>query len=112
MLGFTEHFVARDGDGKVMHAQLKMGDAMVYLGPDNADDVYGMRTPRKLNGTNQCICIALDGKAAVDALFARAQTAGAAMINAPRDTEYGAHEFSCRDLEGHVWSISDYFGEP
>ena len=110
--GFTEHFVARDGDGNIVHAQLKFGDSMLFLGPDHPGDAYGMRAPHALGGTNQCICIALDGKDAVDTHFARARAAGAAVINAPRDTEYGAHEYSCRDPEGHVWSISDYRGEP
>jgi uncharacterized glyoxalase superfamily protein PhnB len=111
-LGFTEHFVARNGEGRVMHAQLRMGETMLFLGPDNPGDNYGMRSPRALQGSTQCICIALDNAGAVDAHFVRARAAGAEMISAPRDTEYGAHEYACRDPEGHVWSISDYRGEP
>ena len=37
---------------------------------------------------------------------------GATILTQPRDTGYGATEFSCRDPEGHVWSVSDYWGEP
>jgi uncharacterized glyoxalase superfamily protein PhnB len=111
-LGFSVHFVARDADGAVMHAQLRHGDALLFLGPEKAGNEYGMHSPRSLNGCSQCICIALADPAAVDAHHARALAAGAEMINVPRLTEYGAYEYSCRDPEGNAWSISDYFGEP
>ncbi|BCW88206.1 hypothetical protein sos41_13440 [Alphaproteobacteria bacterium SO-S41] len=110
--GMRAHFVARAGeaaDAPVVHAQMKLGDAMVFVGPDHENDAYGMRTPLALNGTNQCICIALED---VEGAFVRATAAGATVITAPRDTPYGAREFSVKDPEGHVWSIGNYWGEP
>ena len=106
--GFSRHFVA-EHDGRVVHAQLRFGDNLLYLGPDNPDDVYGMHAPGKLNGTNQCVCLAVEDVAAA---FARAEKAGAVIVSAPHDTPYGAREFSCRDHEGHIWSIANYWGEP
>ena len=32
-------------------------------------------------------------------------------VTAPYDPAYGGREYSCRDLEGHVWSIGSYRGE-
>lgn len=110
-LGFTTHFVAREGDtpdGAIVHVQMKLGQAMLYLGPEK-DDVYGMKSPLALGGTNQCVCVAVEDVAAA---YDRATAAGAVMLTHPRDTGYGATEFSCRDPEGHVWSISNYWGEP
>ncbi len=110
--GMQAHFVAHAGDGTdgpIVHAQLKLGEAMLFLGPDYENDPYGMHTPLALPGTNQCVCIALDD---VDAAYLRAVDAGAQVINAPRNTPYGAYEFSVKDLECHVWSVSDYRGEP
>lgn len=104
VLGMRVHFVARAGeaaDAPIVHAQMKLGPAMVFLGPDHAEDPYGMHSPLALNGTNQCICIALDD---VDGAFERAREAGAAIVTQPRDTPYGAREFSCKDPEGHVWA--------
>ena len=106
--GFARHFVAEEG-GHVIHAQLRFGDNLLFLGPDHADDIYGMHAPRKLNGTNQCVCLAVKDVAAA---CAQAEKAGAVIVNPLHDTPYGAREFSCRDPEGHIWSISDYWGEP
>jgi uncharacterized glyoxalase superfamily protein PhnB len=107
--GFTEHFVARDDAGSVLHAQLQLGDGLLFLGPDRADDPYGMHSPRVLKGLNQCVCVALSE---VDAHCAAAKAAGAVVITEPYDTPYGAREYSCRDPEGHVWCFGNYWGEP
>lgn len=110
--GMRAHFVARAGeapDAPIVHAQMKLGAALVFLGPDNPEDPYGMHSPLALNGTNQCICIALED---VDGAFRVAQAAGAEVITEPRDTPYGAREFSVKDPEGHVWSVGNYWGEP
>lgn len=107
--GFERHFVA-DDDGAVVHAQLRMGEGLLFLGPDDVADKYGMHSPLALNGTNQCVCVGLDGD--IDAHCAAAREAGAAIVTEPYDTPYGAREYSCRDPEGHVWCFGTYFGEP
>jgi uncharacterized glyoxalase superfamily protein PhnB len=107
--GFTAHFVAEEG-GEVVHAQLRMGDDLLMLGPEHSDDKYGMRSPLALNGTNQCVYVALDGE--LDAACERARQAGAEIVTEPYDTPYGSREWSCRDFEGHVWSFGTYAGEP
>jgi len=64
-----------------------------------------------LNGTSQCPCLVID----VDehaAHAAHAEQAGAELINPPHDTDHGGREHSCRDPEGHVWSIGTNAGEP
>jgi uncharacterized glyoxalase superfamily protein PhnB len=47
-----------------------------------------------------------------DALYARAKAAGAEIIRAPFDTEYGSRDFAARDPEGNLWSFGTYRGEP
>lgn len=106
--GFSSHFVAEE-NGQVVHAQLRIGDDLLMLGPDHPGDRYGMHSPLALNGTNQCVYIALEGN--IDAACRRAQTAGAEIVTEPYDTPYGSREFSCRDLEGHIWSVGSYAGE-
>jgi uncharacterized glyoxalase superfamily protein PhnB len=106
---FQVHFVARDADGAVIHAQLKLGEGLLFLGPDVPNDPYGMHSPRVLNGLNQCVCVALLD---VDGHCAAARRAGAVVVTEPYDTEYGAREYSCRDPEGHVWCFGNYWGEP
>ncbi len=108
-LGFTLHFVAEEG-GRVAHAQLRLGDALLMLGPDHADDRYGMHSPLALNGTNQCVYIALEGD--IDGAYRHARAAGAEIVTELYDTPYGSREFGCRDPERHIWSVGSYPGEP
>jgi len=109
VLGFTRHFVAEEG-GEIVHAQLRFGDSLLMLGPDHPNDRYGMHSPLALNGTNQCVYLVLEGD--VDGAHAHAVAAGAEIVTEPYDTSYGSREFSCRDPEGHVWSVGSYPGEP
>lgn len=107
-LGFEVHYIA-DYEGQIVHAELRMGEYLLFLQPDKADDPYGMHSPKRLNGTNQCVCIAVED---VDAVATRVRDAGGEMITQPHDTPYGAREFSCRSPDGHVWSIGNYRGQP
>jgi len=109
VLGFSEHFVA-EHEGKVVHAQLRRGDDLVFIGPDYPDDKYGLHSPLALGGGNQCVCVAILED--VDAHCARAKAGGAEIVTAPYDTPFGAREYTCRDPEGHVWCFSTYPGGP
>ncbi len=108
VLGFERHFVA-EHDGQVVHAQLRRGNSLIFLGPDHPDDKYGMHSPLSLNGTNQCVYVATSG---VDEHCAGARAAGAVIVTEPYDTPYGSREYSCLDPEGHVWCFGTYRGEP
>lgn len=108
-LGFERHFVAEE-EGQVVHAQLRLGENLIMLSPDKEDDRYEMHSPLSLNGTNQCVYIALEQD--IDDFCGAALAAGANIITPPYDTPYGSREFSVRDPEGHVWSIGSYAGQP
>ncbi len=43
-----------------------------------------------------------------DAVNATAKAAGATMVFDIRDMDYGGRGFTCRDLEGYLWSIGSY----
>lgn len=110
VLGFQKHFIAADNAGRVVHAQVRRGNSLVFLGPDAVDDKYGMHSPLALNGTNQCVCVAISKN--VDEHCARARSLGAEIVTEPYDTLYGSREYSCRDFEGHIWCFGTYRGEP
>jgi uncharacterized glyoxalase superfamily protein PhnB/uncharacterized protein YndB with AHSA1/START domain len=103
---------AAEADGVIVHAQLRAGASRLFVSPDNPDDAYGMRSPSVLPGTNQCVYLVVESDAEVDDHAVRAEAAGAVIVAAPHDTDYGGREYSCRDLEGHVWSVGSYAGEP
>ena len=42
----------------------------------------------------------------IDAHCARARRAGAVIIADPETQFYGDRTYSCRDLEGHIWTIA------
>jgi uncharacterized glyoxalase superfamily protein PhnB len=44
----------------------------------------------------------------VDAHYARAKAAGAAIAMELRDTDYGSREYSVHDLEGNLWAFGTY----
>lgn len=108
VFGFTEHFVHREG-GLVVHAQLRLGDDLVMLSPATEHDRYGLQGPRTLPGQSQCVCVAIED---VDGHYKRAVSYGAEIITSIADAPWGARLYMCKDLEGHVWSIGNYWGEP
>ena len=106
--GFEPQVVYDDGSGGVAHAQLAFGSEIVMCG-SSRDDRYPVRSPRQIGGgVTSGIYIALDSAEAVDRLYERARRAGAEILDAPHDTEYGSHQFTSRDPEGHVWSFGTY----
>jgi len=43
-----------------------------------------------------------------DAIYATAKAAGAEMVVDIKDQDYGGRGFTCRDPEGHLWSVGSY----
>lgn len=114
--GFEETAVFGEGD-VVQHAQLSWplggGIMLGSVRPDGADEkrasgegAWAVRP----GGTGTYVVVADD--AAVDALHARAAAAGAEVLQAPEDQDYGSREFTARDPEGNLWSFGSYRGEP
>ena len=90
-------------DGKVMHAEIKIGDSIVMLG----DEMPGssVRSPQALNGTTGGIMLYVED---VDAAFKRAVDAGAQTETPPADMFWGDRYGRLRDPFGHSWSIATH----
>jgi uncharacterized glyoxalase superfamily protein PhnB len=103
--GFEETAVYGEGE-RVDHAQLSWplgGGIMLGSADRGPDDKWSLRP-----GSFGAYVVTDD----VDALHKRAVQAGAEIIRAPADTDYGSHEFAARDPEGNLWSFGTYRGEP
>ena len=103
---FEKHFVVDDGKGGISHAQLVLGGGMIMLGTAR-DDAFGrlQSTPAALGGTTQSpYIVVLDA----DAACVRATAAGAEIVRAIQDEDYGGRAFSCRDPEGQLWNFGTY----
>ena len=103
-LGFAENGVFDGPDGSVAHAELRFGDGLVMLG-SYRDDALAVKPPRLLGGSTHSVCL-VDGDP--DARHARAVAAGAEVVRPLADQHYGARDFTCRDPEGTLWTVSTY----
>jgi uncharacterized glyoxalase superfamily protein PhnB len=107
VFGFARHAVHTMTDGSVAHAELTLGGGMIMLGSAR-DDEYGrgFKSPGELGGveTRSSYIVTQD----VDAVYARAQAAGAVVVRPLKDTGYGSREFTVKDPEGHSWSVGTY----
>jgi len=98
--GFEKHVVFDTPGGDVAHAELRLGISAFGLSSGN-------QPPNENPWTHvrQGIYVRVDD---VDGLHDRAKAAGAAIALPPKDQDYGARDFSVRDLEGHLWSFGTY----
>ena len=99
--GLEKHFVVPASNGSITHAQLQIGPGMIMLGSKRD----GKASANPWDGVDQGIYVCVVD---VDAHHARAKAAGAEIVRALEDTDYGSREYSVRDLEGHLWSFGTY----
>lgn len=107
--GFEKLLVVPHVDGTITHAQLGFGNGMVMLGSVLAvKTAFGrlIRQPDEIGGaeTQSAYVVVSDA----DAVYTRAKNSGAEIVIDIKDEEYGGRGFSCRDLEGHLWSFGTY----
>lgn len=105
--GFEKQLVVPDNDGGIAHAQLSFGNGMIMLG-SIVDSDYGrlMKHPDEIGKANTQGCYLVVEDA--DRVYRRAIEAGAEIVLDIKDEDYGGRGFTCRDLEGHVWSLGTY----
>ena len=107
--GFEKHLVVPNADGTIAHAQLSFGNGMIMLGSVQKNETeFGslMKQPDEVGGgqTQSTYVVVTDA----DAAYTRAKAGGAKIAMEIRDEDYGGRDFSCHDLEGHLWSFGTY----
>jgi uncharacterized glyoxalase superfamily protein PhnB len=106
--GFERHLVVPGENGTIAHAQLSLGNGMIMLGSESNDSQYGklIVQPEQIGGKQtQTVYLTVSD---ADVVYRRALEAGAAIVIEITDEDYGGRGFTCRDPEGHVWSIGTY----
>lgn len=101
--GATERGVMKSPDGKVMHAELKIGDSILMLADEFPD--FGALSPESVGGTSAGLHIYVDN---VDAAFDRAVKAGAKVEMPVAEQFWGDRYGTLRDPFGHKWSIATH----
>lgn len=103
--GFERSSVHEGPDGTIAHAELTYGDGMIMLG-NAGDNGLGMKTPRELGAVTQGVYVIVDE--GIDRHYERARSAGAEVVRALHDTDYGSRDYMARDPEGNLWSFGTY----
>lgn len=96
--GFASTAEIPGPDGKVFHAEMRLGDGTIFMNIGTPDG--GMA-----GHLRQAISVRIDDP---DAHFERARAAGATIAQPPATTPYGARSYWARDPEGFLWGFSTY----
>jgi PhnB protein len=90
-------------DGRIGHAEIKIGDSPVML----ADEFPEMdaRSPKSYGGSPVSLLIYVED---VDATFRKAIAEGGTELRSLKDQFYGDRSGTFRDPYGHVWTIATH----
>jgi PhnB protein len=92
--GAQELFRVPQPGGKIMHAELRIGDSMLELSDGTAE--FPPRSTMHILHVDD-----------VDAAYERAIRAGATSLNAPTEQPYGDREAGVMDPDGNHWYITE-----
>jgi len=101
--GAKELFRFPTPDGKIGHAEIKIGDSPIMLA--DAYPAMGYNSPKSLGGSPVSLMIYVEN---VDTVFNQAVQAGATAKEAVTDKFYGDRSGSLIDPFGHVWHVSTH----
>jgi PhnB protein len=101
--GATEVMRLTNPDGKIGHAEIKIGDSLIML----SDEFPGMgnASPHSLGGTTIGIHLYVED---VDGLVRQAVAAGARLVEPVEDKFYGDRTGKLEDPFGHSWTVATH----
>lgn len=101
--GAVEKVVMKGPDGKIMHAELRIGDSLFMLADEFPE--YGSMSPLSTGGSGMGLHIYVED---VDSAFDRAIGAGATIDMPVSDMFWGDRYGKLADPFGHKWSIATH----
>ena len=101
--GFEAGMQMEMGDGVLGHAELHLGDNVVFLSTAFAE--MGHASPRDLKAVHGQVMIYVDD---VDAHYEHARAAGAEIAEEITDQFYGDRNYRTVDPEGHHWIFTQH----
>lgn len=101
--GARETMRMQQPDGRIGHAEFRLGDAVVMLADEFPE--MGFRSPQSLGGTPVNLLVYVPD---VDSFVARAEAAGATVHRPAADQFYGDRMASLTDPFGHGWSFATH----
>ena len=101
--GATERSRAVGPDGKILHAELTIGNSVFFVN----DELMGGKSPKSLGGSPASLWIYVED---CDALYQRAIAAGATAAHGGmgemQDQFWGDRSGSVTDPAGYIWTIA------
>lgn len=101
--GATELFRMAQPDGRIGHAEIRIGDSRIMLADEYPD--MDFRSPKHYGGSPIGIHLYVDD---VDATVNRAIAAGAHLLKQVSDQFYGDRNGAVQDPYGHRWYVSTH----
>ncbi len=101
--GATEIMRHAGPDGRIGHAEVKIGDSRVMLADEFPE--MGAKSPSTIGGSSVGLCIYVPN---VDALFNQAVAAGGKVERPLQDQFYGDRSGTLIDPIGHKWTIATH----
>ena len=99
--GATELVRMPGPQGKIAHAEIKIGDSLIML----SDEIMGNRSPQALGGSPVSIFLYVED---VDSVFNQALKAGAKSDMNPTDMFWGDRFGKLTDPFGHQWAVATH----
>jgi PhnB protein len=102
---FGAEEMARMGEpgGKIGHAEIKIGEAIIMLADEFPD--YGVLSPQSIGGTSVSIMVYVED---VDGFVNKAVAAGAKVLRPVADQFYGDRSAQLEDPFGHKWHFATH----
>jgi PhnB protein len=101
--GATELVRMPGPGGKIMHAEIKIGDSPLMISEEMPE--RGTKSPQTLGGTPVSIFLYVND---VDAFAAKATAAGAKTLMPVQDQFWGDRYGQLADPFGHVWGVATH----
>jgi uncharacterized glyoxalase superfamily protein PhnB len=99
--GFERVAAHENEDGDLGHVEMRWGDSTIMFGQETDE---GIERFGEHAGRGWCYVTVDDP----DAHHDRAVAAGAEIVYALADQDYGSRDYSARDPEGNLWSFGTY----
>lgn len=103
VFGATELFRMPGPEGKIGHAEIKIGNSPIMLADEYPDMEF--LSPNTLGGTPIGLMIYVDD---VDTMFKNAISGGAKELKPLQNQFYGDRSGTLKDPFGHVWTVATH----
>jgi PhnB protein len=103
VFGATEVMRMAGSNGKITHAELRIGDSIVMLADENPPT--GVMSPQTVGGFSVGLHVYVEN---VDAVIQKGVENGAKLLRPIKNQFYGDRSGSLLDPFGHMWSVATH----